>query len=308
VPEESVSPSRRSLVGTMTAAVARVLSRFALGLVLLVAGLLKGADPVEFIRQITTYGIVSGNAAAVLAYLLIPVEVALGVALIVGFRARLSAAAGSLLMLGFMVATAYAWSRGKGEGCGCFGSLVSRAPGEVLLEDTGFLALGVMAFFLARKGERDLLGRGIVVAGSLIGAVLLSFTAYALPLDPWVTDLRIGRSVEDFPLRESPVDLATGDHLVALLDLDSPDAGAVVERLNRYSKAPGAPAVIAFYGGEVDEKVVFCFNYGPGFEVVPAIRADLKRLFRTLPRFFRVRDGKVARIWDGAPPDAEELR
>ncbi len=292
----------------MTAAIARALPRIALGLVLLVAGLLKGADPVEFIRQIAAYEIVSGPLATALAYLLIPAEVALGVALIVGFRARLSAAAGSLLMLGFMAATAYAWSRGKGEGCGCFGSLVSRTPGEVLLEDTGFLALGVMAFFLARKEGRDPLGRGIAVAGSLIGAVVLSFTAYALPLDPLVTDLRIGRSVEALPLRDSPVDLATGDHLVALLDLDSPDAGAVVERLNRCAAVPGAPAVIAFYGGEVDEKVVFCFNYGPDFEVVPGIRADLKRLYRTLPRFFRVRGGKVVRIWDEGPPGAEELR
>ena len=292
----------------MTAAIARALPRIALGLVLLVAGLLKGADPVEFIRQIATYGIVSGKAAAVLAYLLIPAEVALGVALIVGFRARLSAAAGSLLMLGFMAATAYAWSRGRGEGCGCFGSLVSRTPGEVILEDAGFLALGVLGFFLARKGVRDPLGRWIAVAGSLIGAVLLSFTAYALPLDPLVTDLRIGRPVEALPLRDSPVDLAAGDHLVALLDLGSPDAGAAVEKLNRYSEVPGAPAVVAFYGGEVDEKVVFCFNYRPGFDVVPAVRADLKRLYRTLPRFFRVRDGKVSRIWDEGPPDAEELR
>jgi len=289
-------------------AIARALPRTALGLVLLVAGLLKGADPDEFIRQIATYGIVSGKAAVALAYLLIPVEVALGVALIVGFRARLSAAAGSLLMLGFMIATAYAWSRGKGEGCGCFGSLVSRTPGEVLLEDAGFLALGVIAFSLARKGERDHLGRWVAVGGSLIGAVLLSLTAYALPLDPLVTDLRVGRSVEDLPLRESPVDLAGGDHLVALLDLDSPGAGAIVERLNEYSGTPGAPAVIAFYGGEVDEKAGFCFNYSPGFDVVPVLRSDLKRLFRTLPRFFRVREGKVARIWEGGPPDPEELR
>jgi len=290
------------------ASIARALPRIALGLILLVAGLLKGADPAEFVRQIGTYGIVSGWAAAFLAYLLIPAEVALGAALILGFRARWSAAAGTLLMAAFMIATAWAWSQGKGEGCGCFGSLVSRTPGEVLLEDTAFLALGVIAFFLAPKGARDPLGRWIAVAASLVGAVLLSVTAYALPLDPLVTELRVGRPVGALPLRESPVDLATGDHLVALLDLDSPGAGDIVGALNRYSSVPGAPGVVAFYGGEVDERAGFCFNYGPGFEVVPVLRADLKRLFRTLPRFFRVREGKVARIWDGAPPDPGELR
>jgi hypothetical protein len=66
--------------------------------------------------------------------------------------------------------------------------------------------------------------------------------------------------------------------------------------------------VVAFYGGEVDEKMVFCFNYSPKFEVVPLLKSDLKRLFRRLPRFFRVQDGRVVRIWDGAPPDIQELR
>jgi hypothetical protein len=58
----------------------------------------------------------------------------------------------------------------------------------------------------------------------------------------------------------------------------------------------------------VDERTVFCFNYDPRFEVVPVPRADLKRLYRVLPRFFQVRNGRIVRIWEGFPPDAEELR
>ena len=98
----------------------RTCSRLGLGIVLLIAGLLKGADPLEFVRQIGTYGVVSGRSAELLAYLLVAVEVGLGVALIAGFRTRLSAAAGSLLMVVFMAATAFAWSRGRTEECGCF--------------------------------------------------------------------------------------------------------------------------------------------------------------------------------------------
>jgi uncharacterized membrane protein YphA (DoxX/SURF4 family) len=288
--------------------VARALPRIGLGLVLLVAGLLKGADPAEFVRQVGTYGILSGMAAAALAYFLIPAEVALGASLLAGFLTRWAAAAGASLMVVFMGVTAYGWSMGRTESCGCFGSLASRTPGEVLLEDTGFLVLGLLAFFLARREERVPGWKGMAVGTAALGAILLSTSAYSLPLDPLVTDLRVGRRVENLPLRESPVDLASGDHLVALLDLGSPDVGSVVKKLNGFSEAPGSPSVVAFYAGEVDEKTVFCFNYSPKFEVVPVLRSDLKRLYRKLPRFFRVQDGRVAGVWDGTPPDREELR
>ena len=120
----------------------RALPAGALGLVFIVAGILKAVDPTEFVRQIETYGIVSGSLAVILAYTLLPLEIGLGSALLAGYRARLAAAATVILLLVFMSATAYAWSQGKTEGCGCFGSIASRTPGQVLVEDTGLLGLG----------------------------------------------------------------------------------------------------------------------------------------------------------------------
>jgi uncharacterized membrane protein YphA (DoxX/SURF4 family) len=242
------------------------------------------------------------------AYALIPAELILGLALLVGYRTRIAAALAGVLLVVFIGATAYGWSQGKTEGCGCFGSIASRSPGEVILEDLVFLALGIAAVLLAPREPRRAGWRlAAVLAGAFV-AVLLPFTAYALPLDSVVTSLRVGRDVAELPLRESPVPLETGDHLVALIDLDDPDAREIVSALDGIREEGGAPRPIAFYGGEVDEKTVFCFNYNPGFEVVAVPRLELKRLYRTLPRFFRVRDGKVTRIWEGSPPPPEELR
>jgi uncharacterized membrane protein YphA (DoxX/SURF4 family) len=290
----------------MLTRLARKIPAWGLGLVFLSAGLLKGADPAEFVRQVGTYGILTGKAAAALAYLLIPLEVALGAALLAGYRTRWAAAAGAILMAIFMAATAYAWSQGKVEGCGCFGSFASRTPGQVLVEDSVFLGLGIAAFLLAPPRAAGPRWRIVPVLTALTAAVLLSLTAYALPLDPLVTDLRIGQGVEKLPLRVSPVDLSTGDHLAALLDLDSTESRKIVSALNALSGA--GVSVIAFYGGEVDEKIIFCFNYSPGFDVVTVPRPELKRLFRKLPRFFRIRQGRVAGIWEGSPPKIEELR
>ena len=279
-----------------------------LGLIFLSAGLLKAADPTEFARQIGTYGIVGGSLAPALAYFLIPVEIALGAALILGVRARWAGAMGGVLLLLFMGVTAYAWSQGRAEGCGCFGSLASRTPGQVLLEDSLFVALALMATAFGRRQDSPPLGRAALVLGLVLaGGVALPLAAYRLPLDSWVTDLRIGRALRQLPLENAPVDLSRGNYLVALLDLDAPDSRELVRRLNQLNGGQGKPAVIAFYGGEVDEKTVFCFNTRPSFEVVAVPRQELKRLYRKLPRFFQLKDGRVLKIWDGTPPEGEEV-
>ena len=286
----------------------RALPSLALGLVFLTAGVLKAADPAEFARQIATYGIVGPGPSGPLAYLLIPLEIALGTALVVGYRTRLAAVLTGVLLLGFMGATAYAWSQGRTEGCGCFGSFASRTPAQVLLEDSVFFALACLAVGLKRTApSRGHWRLASVLALALAGGVVLPVAAYALPIDAWVTDLRIGRSLRQLPLENAPMDLSRGDYLIALLDLDATNARDIVQRLNQLNTGPGRPAVVAFYGGEVDEKTVFCFNTRPSFEVVAVPRAELKRLYRKLPRFFQLKDGKVSRIWEASPPASEEV-
>jgi uncharacterized membrane protein YphA (DoxX/SURF4 family) len=286
----------------------RYLPALALGLVLITAGVLKALDPAEFVHQIETYGILSGRATVLLAYVLIPLEIALGSALLLRYRPRLAAGAAVALLGVFMATTAYAWSQGKSEGCGCFGSFAPRTPGQVLLEDAGFVALGILAIFLSsRKPSRESWRWIGVIAAVIPVGVILPLAAYALPLDPVVTDLRVGRSVADLPLGESPTDLSQGAFLIALLDLHDPHAREIVKRLNGIDDGGAGPKVLAFYGGEVDEKTIFCFNASPGFEVVAVPRPDLKRLYRKLPRFFLIRNGRVVRIWDITPPDASEV-
>ena len=286
----------------------RSLPAVALGLIFLAAGVLKAVDPAEFARQIGTYGIVSGGAAVFLAYLIIPLELALGTALVVGYRSRLAAALTGALLLLFMGATAYAWSQGKTEGCGCFGSVASRTPGQVLLEDAAFLALAWLAYQLGQERVSRPRWRPVTVLCVVLAAgIALPAGAYALPIDSLVTDLKVGRQSSDLPLREAPMDLTKGDYLVALLDVNAADARDTVKKLNQLNGASSGAMVVAFFGGEVDEKTIFCFNTNPSFEVVAVPRADLKRLYRKLPRFFQLKEGRVSRIWDGAPPTPEEV-
>src|SRR5262249_41024514 len=143
-----------------------------------------------------------------------------GAALVLGVRARWAAAATGALLLLFMGVTAYAWSQGRTEGCGCFGSFASRTPAQVLVEDSLFVALAGLATAFGPRQASPRPGRAaILLVFVLAGGVVLPLTAYRLPLDSWVTDLRIGRTARQLPLENAPVDLSRGDYLVALLDL-----------------------------------------------------------------------------------------
>ena len=127
------------------------LAGIVLGGVFLVAAFLKGADPKAFVEQIASFKIITGSLATLAAYTLVPVEFILAAALIVGYRRRLAAVATGLLLLFFIGVTAYGWAIGKTEGCGCFGSLAPRGPGEVIVEDLLFLGLAALAALPIRR-------------------------------------------------------------------------------------------------------------------------------------------------------------
>src|SRR6267142_2496014 len=82
--------------------------RLGLSGVFLLAGLLKALDPEGFTHEIIQYGILGGAMARLLAYVLIPVEVVAGVALLINFRPDLSFSVAASLMLMFIGAVGFA--------------------------------------------------------------------------------------------------------------------------------------------------------------------------------------------------------
>jgi len=126
----------------------------ALGAVFLLAAAAKGADPHAFVEQVESYRIVTGVGARAFAYALVPIEAALGTSLLLGLFRRTGMLASALLLLFFIGVTAYGWSQGRIEGCGCFGVLATRGPGEVIVEDVLLLALAGLALLPVRAGKR----------------------------------------------------------------------------------------------------------------------------------------------------------
>ena len=273
-------------------------ARCLLGLVFLVAGLLKALDPAEFSHQMAGYGIIGPELTAVVAPLLIALETTLGIALLAGFKLRSSLLAAAGLLVFFIGLEGYGMSIGRTEACGCFGAYLQRTPGQVIVEDLVFMVLALSAWLLLGSWR---VRRSVAAASVGAAAVLSLVFAIAsphLPIDALVTRLAEGQTIDDLGIGTAFPDLAQGRHLVALIDLTDPGAPETAARLNEVAETPGADPIVALTPSTEDERAAFIWSAVPAFEIQTVDRPLLKRLYRRLPRFFLVDSGRVVSIYD----------
>ncbi|MGB3186445.1 MAG: DoxX family protein [Ornithinimicrobium sp.] len=117
---DSSRPSRR--INPVILDVIGLVARLALGGVLLVAGYFKAVDFDASVRSVVAYDLFDYQVAEFIGITLPIIEIAVGAMLLLGLFTRLSGAAGTLLMIIFIVGIASAWVRGLSIDCGCFGT------------------------------------------------------------------------------------------------------------------------------------------------------------------------------------------
>lgn len=127
--------------------------RLYLGVVFLMACAHKIAHPEVFALDIAAYDFLPFQLVNLLAIILPWVELAVGVMLIVGFRARAATLLMLLMLVSFMIPLAVALARGLDLSCGCFAPGVGEADpisGWTLVRDGSWLVLGLYLLFLDR--------------------------------------------------------------------------------------------------------------------------------------------------------------
>lgn len=275
------------------------------GAVFLVAVGTKAVDPAGFARQIDAYGWLPAGWSAAAAFALIATEMALAAALLLGAWPRPAAAATAALLALFVVASGEAWLAGRQIDCGCFGSLVERGPGEVVIEDLILLALLVPSFVVAAVPARGR-WRGPVVVACCLLALGLAVAAPHLPLDDWVTDLAPGATVEKIGMDTLVPE--QGAVVIALLDLKGDASRGAVAGLNDLAGGLPEAEVIGFAAAGPEERATFGWTAGAGFRVEEVGAATADALARRLPRFALLVDGRVAAVWNDTPPTAQAVR
>ena len=123
-------------------------ARLIIGAVFVVAGVLKVPDPAAAVRAVRDYRLLPESLVAPVAFGLPVVEIAVGLALLIGVFVRTAAVAAAVLLVVFLAAVASAWGRGLQIDCGCFGDGGQVAAGETaypaeILRDTALMGLAL---------------------------------------------------------------------------------------------------------------------------------------------------------------------
>ncbi|HBL26938.1 MAG TPA: hypothetical protein DD490_08900 [Acidobacteria bacterium] len=292
---------------------------FVLAAVFLVAVWGKALDPSAFAEQIRLEKLDFLFSAPNVALIALALETALALALLLGIRRLWVLIPAVLLCTFFLFLTGRAWYltahglRTESAGCGCFGNLVQRTPAEAFWQDVLLLVPPLALAFLGRdrRGPTVPPLRTAAVALGTAGVVLFAWKAPQLPLDDLATRLRPGVAMDEIcadqsanPLCLSTVapDLTKGDHLVVIADLTDAAFRAAVPALNQAAGRTDGPGLWVLADATPEQVFNFRFAAGPTFRLVETPAALLRPLYRSLPRAFRVQDGKVLETWAGLPP------
>src|SRR4051794_28536645 len=128
-------------------------ARLVLGGVFVVAGALKVPDPAAAVRAVRAYRLLPESLVAPAAFGLPVIEIAVGLALLLGVFVRTAAIAAAVLLVVFLVGVGSAWARGLQIDCGCFGNGGEVGGGQTAspLEILRDSALLLAALGLARR-------------------------------------------------------------------------------------------------------------------------------------------------------------
>ncbi|MGA8255121.1 MAG: MauE/DoxX family redox-associated membrane protein [Nocardioides sp.] len=134
-----------------------LLARLVVGAVWIWAGLIKLPDPSASVESVRAYELLPASLVEPVGYLLPPLEVVLGAALVLGVMTRGAALLSMVLLAAFIFGISWAWASGLKIDCGCFGDgganpdAASQYPWEIA-RDVGLLALST--FVLTLRGTR----------------------------------------------------------------------------------------------------------------------------------------------------------
>ncbi len=286
----------------------------AVGLILLIAGLVKAMDMELFIRQMRDYGIISQHVLlAMSAWGLIALECALGIGLLILYRPKILLPLTSLLWLTFLGATIWAWVTGATEECGCFGAWVKSSPGQAVLEDLVLLVASLLAWVWSKELHRP-------PSRAKVWCVAIAFlTGIALPLafgfpisqisqSPWE---KIEIELTTLEIKGlDQVDLSTGTHLIVLMDTECEHCKEALPELDALAEATDLPSVTALCPNDESARTKFIEKFQPAF---PLAQIEEDVFFRLLgpgdvPRAILLRDQRVGGVWDKDVPSADIIR
>jgi len=283
-----------------------------LGVIFILAGTLKVADPWSFLGSLPAYGIPSALRLPIT--LGMPtIEVVLGVMLLVGWRTRVASMASAAVLAAFAAVIAYGYGMGTLQECGCFGPMLKRTPPEALAQDGVFIVLAILGMLWAPATKLDMtrfrvgtLATVAVISVAMIGGTLYSDTA---SLDERIASAEpiLG---SDVPTLDS-LNLRSRDVFLYLFHPDCPHCVRNGPALARIAQDPDLPEIIGITHS-VDPGQVRAYLNHAGADI-KAYEFNVASFVQitgdgAVPQLVYLKHGRRERVWKGDLPSTVDLR
>ena len=180
------------------------ISRILVGVLFIISGLIKANDALGFSYKLDEYFVVFhmeflNGAGLAIAMLICIFEVALGIALLVGYRMVMVSWLMLLMILFFTFLTFYSAYFDVVKDCGCFGDALKLKPWESFYKDVILLVL-ILIIFVKRKSIKPLIGDKFAGFMSATGLILTTWFTWHCYTHLPVKDFRpyaIGKNITE---------------------------------------------------------------------------------------------------------------
>lgn len=304
--------------------IARILE-FCIGVYFLVGALPKGMDIDKFAVQIAAYKVISApNLLFYAAIFTLFVEVALGIALILGLRLKgLTILVMQAMLVVFAALILYAWRMYGLEDCGCF-PFFKMSPQVSLIKNAFLIGFGVYIVWVfynkengIKSGQYRVWTYGIAkfVAAVLLGTAAAAYAYQDIDWKVFETSNNDGNQISfsqfELYLPEGYFNLGEGAYLVAIMSMTCDECMANVPRLNDLMLVPELPPLVALcYEDHPGDMELFRGYTEPAFPMHSL--GDQAVLYYSLIgkdsfRLSLVNNGTAVKSWDGHVPEYTEI-
>ena len=310
--------------------------RLLVGGLFIYSGFIKANDYTGFAYKLEEYFTVFGTEFFVplafpLAWFISVFEIALGVALIVGYRFQLVLWLTTLMMIFFTFLTGYSHVTGAVTDCGCFGDALKIEPWESFTKDV-ILTFMLIPLWLVKKSIRpvpnDRVAGGLTLATFLLFGIfayycrthlpMIDYRAYKIGVDMRECTTQIGPDGLppckdwDFSFLEEPsFELFQGNTLMMVqYDLaHTPDKAMEESAQLAQDLASSSVQIVALTasGSSVIKEKKSQFELTYPFALMD--QTVLKTIIRSNPGYVLVKDGIIMGKWHyNDIPSAEEIQ
>ena len=317
--------------------------RLMVGALFLYSGFVKANDYIGFAYKLEEYFTVFGTnfpafkgffdlfvpLAEPMAWFISVFEIALAVALILGWKMNLTAWLTMIMMIFFTVLTGYSHFTGSVTDCGCFGDALKIEPWESFTKDI-FLTIMLIPIFLVRKSIRAVPNSKI--AGWATAAVFIAtgiFSYFCHETLPWIdyraykvgVDLKYCTThigPEGYPkckdwypyFPEGEIPLFEGNTLmIVMYDAEKAPDEAVEKSVSLTQSLQGENVKIAGLTASGPSTMeTYIPDHKINFPIGYVDATVLKTVVRSHPGYVLLKDGIILKKWHyNNTPSAEEI-